>query len=152
MKVKITFKPNREDIIPALDQDLKDLNREFQKEGIFTKLYKAIPNMIRGKLPFDMILENKDKLTLIDGHRIEKSAKDDGTYIFFIDFTEATIEAFDIIKQAIDMMPPRLKQQLERVLCQDGSRLENITRDGIKRKVIKGLKDYGQVISLEDVV
>lgn len=152
MKIKITFKPSREDIIPALDQDLKDLNKEFQKDGLFLKFYKFIPKQFRQHIPFNFILENKDKITLIDGHRIEKSAKDDGTYIFFIDFTEATLDICDIYEKVIRMLPLRMKQNLERVILRDGSRLENITRDGIKRKLIRGMKDYGQVISLEDVV
>jgi len=151
MKLKITFSPDRDEVIPALDTELKNLNADFRREGIFTKLYKVIPKCFRKNLPFDMILENKDKLTMIDLYNIEKNVKGDGSYIFSIYFNQATLESFDIIKMAIDQMPMRMRQQLERAFCQDGSRLENITRNGLKKKIIRGMSQYGKVESLIEV-
>lgn len=152
MKICVTFKPDHDEVIPALDTELKGLNDAFRREGIFTKLYKSIPKMFRENIPFDIIIENKDKLTIIDSHRVEKSAKDDGTYVFFINFNQDTLDTFDIIRMAIEKMPLHLRQQLGRVLCQDGSSLENITRDGLKKKVHRGMSQYGKVLSLVEVV
>ena len=138
-----------EELRPGLEEwfntNAPKINEDFRREGLFTKLYKNIPKMVRDKVPFDVILSNKDKLTILDGHSIRLhsvTARNPGCYTYevIMDFNQVTLDSFDVIAQAIKAMPKWMVKQIERTLNKEGAGLENITKDALVKKVTDAIE------------
>jgi len=132
-----------EEIKPGLERWFNDnaprINEDFKREGIFTKLYKQMPKIVRSKIPFDIILSNRDKLVILNSYKIEQISEK--RYRIIMDFNQETLDSFDVILLAVRSMPGWMRKQIENALLkQEGSSLETITRDGLVKKVIHAIE------------
>jgi len=145
-----------QEITPGLEawfnKHAGEMNAEFKKENKFDKIYKHIPNIVRSKIPMDFILANRDKFAILDSYSIKMVSP--GIYQIQMIFNETTLEAFDMITQAINVLPKWVRKQVENNMYKnDGGRVEDITRIKIAEKTIRAIQydDKGneEVIILE---
>lgn len=134
------------------DKHASQMNEEFKKENKFDKIYKHIPNIVRSKIPMDFIIANRDKFTILDSYSCVLVSP--GIYRIQMIFNETTLEAFDMITQAINMLPKWVRKQVENNMYKnDGGRVEDITRHRIADKTIRAIQydDKGneEIIILE---
>lgn len=126
----------------------ENMNKEFKKENTFDKIYKHIPHIVRKRIPMDFIIANRDKFTILDSYEIKPVTP--GIYLITMVFNETTLEAFDMISQAINTLPAWVKRQVQNNLSYDGTSLDKITRSKIADKTIRAIQygDHGE----EDII
>ena len=155
MRLELLCREKKPGLEDWFNKHAGSMNAEFQKENIFDKLYKHLPRIVRSKIPFDIILENKKNMKILDSFSITYVTP--GVYQIIMIFNEPTLIAFDGINHAVSMLPKWVKKQFENALYHDsGSRLEDTTRQKIIDKTIRAIQynDRGQeeVIILEKKV
>lgn len=134
------------------DKHAGEMNAEFKKENKFDKIYKHIPNIVRSKIPMDFIIANRDKFTILDSYSCVLVSP--GIYHIQMIFNETTLEAFDMITHAINMLPKWVRKQVKNNMYKnDGGLVEDITRHKIADKTIRAIQydDKGneEIIILE---
>lgn len=145
MKLTLIVEEKKPGLEEWFNTHAPQINKEFQKENLFEKIYRQMPRIVKNKVPFDVILSNKSKLSILDDYSIELhdiKAELPGCYTYKIvmNFNQNTLETFDIINMAFKVMPKWLQRNVEHDLCQEGTHMEDITRDRIVHRICKDIE------------